>query len=59
MKINVLDLVPSHGAGSSVDRVAAGIVFRKNMPKKSSEPLGNLKTMLVMLGSSAAQSVAN
>lgn len=55
VKKNVLDLGRSHGTGSSVDRVAAGIVFRTNMPKKFSEPHRDLKTVFVMVGSSAAQ----
>lgn len=55
VKINVLDLEPSHGAGTSVDKVAAGIVLRTNVPKKSKEPHSNLKSVSAMLGSSAAQ----
>lgn len=55
VKRNVLDLGPSHGTGSSVDMVAAGVIFRTNVPKKSSEPHLSLKTVFVMLGSSAAQ----
>lgn len=35
---SVLDLGLSHGIGSSIGRLAAGVVFRATMSKKSSEP---------------------